>query len=82
MADILAVREIAFHHQIVLAGSGVNLGNALDILCCGVGDPVGLAELTFNLDENRLHGLPTSNSVAPFKPPDSIADYGAWWISG
>src|SRR6185437_2168734 len=55
MADVHLVGKIAFHQEIVLARDGIDLGDLLDALDGFLGDLVGLAEVAFHHDEDRLH---------------------------
>ncbi len=57
MADVGAFLDIEFRQQIELAGGGVDLRCDLGIREF-VGDLVGLAELTLDLNEERNHRKP------------------------
>src|ERR1700751_6244644 len=54
MADIGVVVDIELDQEIIVPGGGVDLGGDLGF-GDRVGDRVGLAELAFDLDEERYH---------------------------
>src|SRR5262245_65914405 len=54
MADVGLVLDVEFHQQVEVAGGRIDLGGELGVreLVCHL---VGLAELAFDLDEERDH---------------------------
>ncbi|GCC48598.1 hypothetical protein chiPu_0032625, partial [Chiloscyllium punctatum] len=54
MADVGVVVDVEFDQEIVIARRGIDLRRNLGFRQC-VGDGVGLAELAFDLDEERNH---------------------------
>src|SRR6185312_385986 len=65
MADVGFVIDIELHQEIIVSGSRIDFGGDLGFGQL-VGDRIGLAELAFDLDEERNHrgGLRGSYSMA------------------
>src|SRR4029079_6342529 len=66
MADVSVIVDVKFHQEIRVAGGGVDLGGDLGFRK-RVGDDVGLAELAFDLDEERYHRGRSPGRLIPFK---------------
>src|SRR5258707_5996509 len=72
-ADIGIFGEIALHQEIVLARGRIDFGDLLDNLDRFVGDDIGLAELAFDHDEDRLHASRSPLAVSrPRQPPANL----------
>ena len=55
MPNILVFRQVAFYQQVELPRGRIHFGNMVDVEGRFVGDLIRLAEVTFHLNEDRLH---------------------------
>src|SRR5712675_818472 len=67
VADVGIVLDIELDQQIVLPGGGVDLGRDLGF-GKRIGDQIGLAELAFDLDEERNHRGRLQARIDPNRP--------------
>ena len=85
-ADTLAIWHIAFHHQVIVTQSRMDLGNIFNVLRGEIGEPIFFGDLAFHMNKYGLYGLAASVLVGCSRSglivrlEDSLADC-RWSVS-